>query len=521
MEPSGCSTVRFDEPKSKRRLALSFVGYAGVLCLTALIASGAPDVYYKLTGTLSDRNVQHTERTYFSKTPVELSPANQAVFFGEELKNPGYPESDLTLTYESGHIVSLWGSDEDVKCPSSEKCTLLVDQDELSTQATCRSGKEMCDRVELLTVNSIKYKYYHTQIKILDSPTLDVFTGPFIYQHDVLYVNSDYTLKWELPWTYFNLFATLLLLLLPRVGLYPRLKSIRRMNCQWSWQQKWALGLTSLLLLYNDPLLALQVSVPGASAGLEVFHVVIAAFFIAAAMLFWLILFGAAARGGSSSSLGDSPVDKRSSSLWETVRRWAMLESALVAVIYISFVATYSEARTGKEYNSNFDSNNLPSAGGLRAVGFVGLTVYMVWLAVQIFRGVRRFLGLSRNFKAVYLLSVFSVVMTIVGLFAGITRPLQEDAVLYWVWNMHVNLYIWVLGWGYAPSARALLGEGSDSVSMTRSEGAYKRDATDTFGVQIDDEDNNMSSVIKSPRREADADLSMRLSPRTAAGAQL
>jgi hypothetical protein len=521
MEPSGYSTVRFDEPKSKRRLALSFLGYGGVLCLTALIASGAPDVYYKLTGILADRNVQHTERTYLSKTPVELSPANQAVFFGEELKNPGYPESDLTLTYDSAHVVSLWGSDENVVCPS-EKCTLLVDQEEISREATCWAGKEMCERVELLTVNSIKYKYYHTQIKILDSPSLDVFTGPFVYQHDVLYVNSDYTLKWQLPWSYFNLCVTLLLLLLPRVGLYPRLRSIRRKGSQWSWQQKWVLGLTSLLLLYSNPLLALQVSVPGASSGLEVFHVVTAALFVAAAMVFWLILFGAAARGGSPSSLGESSVKKRASSLWETLRSRAILELALVAIIYISFVATFSEARTGKEYDSNFDSNNLPSAGGLRAVGFVALTIYVVWLAVQIFRGVRRFLGLSRNFKAVYLLSVFSVVMTIVGLFARITRPLQENAVLFWVWNMHVNLYIWVMGWGYAPSARALLGEGSDSVSMTRSEdGAYKRDATNTFGVQIDDEDNNMSSIIKSPRREAEADLSLRLSPRTAAGNHL
>jgi Wnt-binding factor required for Wnt secretion len=93
---------------------------------------------------------------------------------------------------------------------------------------------------------------------------------------------------------------TLLVLLAPRHGALARILAAQQQRP--TRQQAWALVLLSLLVWYNDPLIAAQVYAPSSGPHLLRLHALAQALFIAALLLHWLELFalmsGGSARGG-------------------------------------------------------------------------------------------------------------------------------------------------------------------------------------------------------------------------------
>jgi hypothetical protein len=303
----------------------------------------------------------------------------------------------------------------------------------------------------------------------------------FVYRMHMHTVSHKYT-DFEVMWKYFFVVATLVVLFAPYEGYLRKLRRLPAAN--WSTQQRWILLLAWGLVLFNDPFIAGRIygTDGAATSGLATFAVICLSFELSAIMCFWLCLFSDIWASGQrnrmegsmrpitvgldvGSSSGPDPLLFRQWRSWGVIKRgvsnmqngnvhtayWPKV--LLCALIWIIMACTYTYVQIRTTANPTWtpeDSNMGDDFENLKTTLMLLVGFYNLWLCYLMYKSFCYARSLPKHYIFVLVITLFSIVLTAVGIYAQ-AYFLRGQSIVFIVFNTMVNVYVWTLMFVYAP----------------------------------------------------------------------
>lgn len=320
----------------------------------------------------------------------------------------------------------------------------------------------------------------------------------------------------ELGFKAFFLVATLLVMFMPGVGYFPALAKTNPKEL--ASNHYWIAFLLFGLCWYNEPFMVFRVNSYKAADGLEKFHIFCSTAFLAFLLYYWLVMMDdvrirAMGRGGRQSMIpcdlvhravaatGQGPVPNpfvpggfRTAEDHVAFAVFYLPKMVLVFILWCLVFGSYTALAAYREFDPSYQPYNDSSANGKKGFLALGIAsavffgVYIIWMAVLVVWSGLLFAHLTNSYKWLSGLTIFTIILTLIGCFLGIAYPVPSSAFVFLGFYGMINAYVWILAvaWTPQPSNHSKLGLASD-MEMT---------SVDHGPDSVDFSDSNNRAVI-------------------------
>ncbi|CAM9768257.1 unnamed protein product [Chrysoparadoxa australica] len=340
------------------------------------------------------------------------------------------------------------------------ECDLLIQEEIIDQQLSCREGSEWCNWKRLLSVDSIEYHTYYVVVQLEVPRTTEATTGPelnalsHLWRFETEFIHAAEVFTWfQNAFHYTMVIITLCVMFLPRIGFFTELIRQRRsMDTRFtvSRQQKWVGVLLVGLFFFNNPIFAATVWGPSPHSAHDVYAMFLAAF-ITSLMFYWLDTFEDIAQQGSGETM--SLQRERGAKTW---RQWGP-KAALVGLVWLLTVLAYIYVRFQSEEDPVSTAyTSLEAYKAAKVAMICLLTVYSVWLLVYLTKSLKAF-GRSRSaYKYLMVWTVLTMGLAMGMVASGALLPFQSNSMGFTMWYAVFNLYVFTLAWAYAPAGEVI-----------------------------------------------------------------
>ncbi|CAM9852793.1 unnamed protein product, partial [Discosporangium mesarthrocarpum] len=459
--------ARIEAPRSRARVWCLGLSFFFAFLFFIIIGATAPPVLRAIETIGNDIRYNDDSETNYYTFKLDAMRAHQIFWVEMRISTmeamQEYYEDDGTVDVELEINLTV-----DLV---TDRNSNVLDEEPLVRKIQCDIREDWCTYFPLWKTNFVDPGEYVFFVTIKDPKIIsqvEHVNSESIFQVETLlvYINPSFT-RFQVWWKYTFVFFTLLFMLWPGdrggacceawswlcpwlvwKGFLPAARKARQNHSGWGWRslnfhQKWTMALLVGLLLFNDPLVFGTVHT-GAATFFSAFFIVCAAAFMFELLLFWLCLFSHLRfmEGG-----GEGERTPRASiNYWvpKVVLCLAISITALDSYIFYRFDKGVTPEYTG------IDDNKEESE---KTAGFLGtfMFIYMAWIFYLIIRswGVRR--GMSPSYRLLYLASLVTCAMAIVGVFAAGFYPYSTSTSMFLALYGLTNLYIWGLSISFTP----------------------------------------------------------------------
>ena len=455
MESPAFVPVRIESTFMNRRVVAltSFLSVFAVV-VACIVGATGPAVFRTGDSNAVDMYLDSGEWSSWHGKIVDMGHLNQMLFVLMRLEHAAIFGSDVFYQYRQEVRIDVVVG----KNAEDDDGTVLVRNETFFKNVVCKPDESFCEPVTIFSEHVLEHKIYEMHISLrhpVHSDADDTCIGDRL-QVDMRidFINAEYT-KFEFAWKTTFLCISILALLLPRHGYVARLAKVPRGS--WSFQQKFVLCLGILLVLYNDPFFAAGVS-SKATADLSVLYIVFLATFLSAILLFWLCIF--------ERMVGDAKTSGES-----RIPTWAP-KLALATVFWSTLIALFVKFRMKMKEATSFDGvDDIAEARAEMGLLVACTVIYSIWLVVLVARCIGRFIAMTPAFKFLFLLTLATICVSVIGLFTGALYPLASAPIEFLGFYAVYNVYVHVLMFSYAPMASALSSSEEEVGLETASDG--------------------------------------------------
>ena len=482
MENSGAVGIRL-ETYGRRRIISWAASYVVALALTAIVvAIVGPDALQKAAKV--DNLTCKLEKEQFLKAGLALPPwsdeeerklnalqacklcGNYSTTWVLEDMNARHQFIHLSITVRKPNIINFTQNDKGSSKHGFkfvEKITVsargqhylgnghfsepesISENQEHDREFKCKKKTDECESVTLFSVNYVTFDKYIIDLDIgnpwapfceagawVNEPRFfEKGVGPSLEGETYMtFVSSGFTIM-ELAMKYLYLTVTCIVLW----RFVRNMKAIPR--SQRSYEQWWIRLLLCALIFFNDPLAGLQIKRPNIS--FTVISVLGTVTFLALLLLFWLCTFHVLASPRSHLRKG---------------KQFYRLKILLTFLFWTFTLVSYVYTRVQQERDPAYNFEDLKHFGFAKVAAIILSAIYMLLLFKYALEVRRAFNSLSYVSKYLFLLSLFTILVTTLGVFAGAMSPVTYISLEFAVYMSVFNFYVWNLAFSFSPSAR-------------------------------------------------------------------
>ncbi|GMI44155.1 hypothetical protein TrCOL_g5484 [Triparma columacea] len=501
MENLAYGAVRIESAKfGKRGVCLTAVSFFVAFALCCFLGMAGPEVFVTKSG-IAHLNVNRRgiETSVWNGNLINLHRENQLLWLTCTLTRPPSIETSLGFEYEQQITLDVLGTDEEISTRGGSANFPTIFKVYLGGKNVTRlvkfpAGAEKSNPITIFNMHSVQFENYKVKAEFYSPGHLLDEAGhasevdhQLTAQFDLTYVNKEYT-GFEMSWKYAFVVITVLAMWSPRLnrgGLLSRSRIFTSCSLVfegfftklcgtstkiWSYQQKWVSVLLVLLFFFNDPLIYFEIY--NTKVGGEVLggiYIGFMALFVTTLMLFWLCALDETRAQGSMSAANN----RRKKGCKKHAGKIAFLFA-----FWLYLVITYSYIRMRERgdvsYEAVQEGDRFVAAS---VIGSLFILAYALWFLFYTFRAVAVIRQLPPPFLFIFLITFFTFVATVVGIFIAAMYPLPGAAVDFLGMYSLYNLYIWTMAFVYAPlksggdNEDGSFGDFSMSVSSGENEG--------------------------------------------------
>eukprot|EP00518_Triparma_eleuthera_P011430 CAMPEP_0182471836 /NCGR_PEP_ID=MMETSP1319-20130603/21066_1 /TAXON_ID=172717 /ORGANISM="Bolidomonas pacifica, Strain RCC208" /LENGTH=426 /DNA_ID=CAMNT_0024672435 /DNA_START=192 /DNA_END=1469 /DNA_ORIENTATION=+ len=424
-----------------------------------IIGSLGPDVFEHKEGMSVLRiNKKDTDKSVWIGNLVNLVPENQLIWVTCNIERPSSINASYAFDYEQKLVISVIGTDDELDANfDTQRGDVIVDEKVAIREVKFAANSMYSGDLTIFNMHSLPYDNFKVRVQFINAGDIDKYGHANHEDHQMnvkftmIFVNRDYT-TFEFFWKYTFVVVTLIALFFPscnRGGLLSKSRiftslalilegfTVRLRHTKWrtwSYQQKWIMVLLVLLLFFNDPLIYFEVY--NSKIGGEVLggiYIGMMSLFICALMLFWLCALDETRDTGN---LGrrDRGCKKHAGKI------------GFVAVFWLYMVIAYSHIRMQEKDDPTYEAAQEGDRYlAATAVGALLIVIYLLWFLYYTVRGLAVLCSLPPPFLFVFLITFFTFVATVVGIFIAALYPVPSAALDFLGMYGLYNLYIWTM----------------------------------------------------------------------------
>lgn len=345
---------------------------------------------------------------------------------------------------------SAWGSTDGVRYQP------IISNVRRTREVFCAASSSICEPEMLVHDSYIRFSNYRTSTSIMNGADLPFMT-------DVRFTYTCTSFKFTIFELWFRgIFVGLGIL---AIFFYAyKLRDIAPVD--WTYEQRWTLLLLVSLVLYNNPLISLEVMVP--SWFFTFLDTLFFATFFCLLLMFWLCQFDGI----------------RKHRLERDARHFYIPKIALVGGMWVFMIATLTVTQIYDLSDFTFTSvADLPGYLAIQVIQLLLLLCYIFWLMFVVIRAVaeRSTSRFGTRIQVLGSVTAFVIIITVIGLIVNSVSTQMTNAAQFLSFFSLYNLYVYLLAICFMPPS------GAAATSNTA-----KQSAGAPFKVSFDDAADNV-----------------------------
>lgn len=350
------------------------------------------------------------------------------------------------VVYSQSYILDIYTENED------GSTQVRVANATHSGDIMCAPGESVCRGFLMFYEASINYAVFNVKVRIPDALSWWraqglILSPKFTSYYGMGYIRGSYT-RFEMGWKYFFVTASIIIWAVYTYVLFfgPNSKAAgRRLNN--SIEQNFAWLLSFLLIWFNDPTFAAQISMP--AFGTYAFYALSVVTFLTALLLYWALHFHIAtlqSEAGLRWQLDISQARLPICSFWMPKVIWCVL---FWVVMLSSYLWSRYQQVSDPAYSLLEEANPI----GRYFTAFVAVlgALYILYVVIYFIMGCRqcRRMRTANRFFNGFTACTFLVL--IIGLFVGAFSPAWGTSGAFLTGYGAANIYVWCLCIAFFP----------------------------------------------------------------------